>query len=200
MITCILLSAGLSQRFGSSKALAEINDQTVIERLQKLLVKTRVSEIIIVLGAHADQIKPYILDHTKVKFVYNKDYNFGQTSSFKVGLKNVSDDAKGILLLPVDCPFIQTETIDDLITYFLDNMPLIVVPVFGKKKGHPPLFSIRLKDEFLALDNGSGLNTVAQIYASETSTLPVEDPGVVQTFNTREEFEGILKDSRKSVD
>jgi len=90
MIACILLSAGLSQRFGSPKALAQWNTGTVIEHLQNLLVKSQVDEIIVVCGAHADQIKPHILEHKQVRFVYNKDYNFGQTSSFKAGLKSVS--------------------------------------------------------------------------------------------------------------
>ncbi len=51
MVTCILLSAGSSQRFGSPKALAELYDETVLEHLQKMLLATQVGEIIIVLGA-----------------------------------------------------------------------------------------------------------------------------------------------------
>jgi len=141
MIPCVLLSAGESERFGSPKALADLHNETVIEHLQKILLETQVSEIIVVLGACADQIKPYLLDHKKVRFVYNKDYNFGQTSSFKVGVEAVSRDAKGIMLLPVDYPLVLADTINALIRYFLDNNPRILIPTFKDKKGHPPLYS-----------------------------------------------------------
>src|SRR5438093_2568565 len=87
MTSCILLSAGLSTRFGSAKALAKLGDQTVIECLLKTLVESDLAEIIVVLGAHADKIKPHILNHTKVKVVYNKDYILGQTSSVKAGVE-----------------------------------------------------------------------------------------------------------------
>ena len=191
MIASILLSAGLSQRFGSPKALAKFNGETVIGHLQKMLIKSQVDEIIVVLGAYADEIKPHLLDHKKVKFVYNKDYNFGQTSSFKAGLRSVSDDTEGFMLLPVDHPLIQQKTIDALIRYFLDNSPLAVLPSFSGKKGHPPLFSGSLKEEFLALDNESGLNTVAHAHQNQTVILPVEDAGIVKSFNTPEEFKTI---------
>ncbi len=191
MITCILLSAGLSRRFGSPKALAALDGETVIHRLQTMLIETQVDEVIVVLGAQAEKIKPDLLNHTKVKFVYNKDYNLGQTSSFKVGLENVSNGAQGVLLLPVDYPLVQKDTVDALIRYFLEHAPLITVPTFKEKKGHPPLFSIHLKDEFLSLDNECGLNTIARAHQRETITLPVEDAGVIQAFNTPEELKAI---------
>lgn len=191
MITCVLLSAGLSERFGSPKALAKLHNETVIERLLKMLDKTQVSEIIVVLGAYADQIKPLLLDHTKVRFVYNKDYNFGQTSSFKAGVEDVLSDVRGIMLLPVDYPLISADTINALIRCFLEDNPRILIPTFEGKKGHPPLFSANLRDEFLALDNESGLNMIAYAHQPETISFPVEDAGVISTFNTLDEFESI---------
>jgi len=188
MIACILLSAGLSRRFGSPKALAKLDGETVIEHLQKLLLKTQVGEIIVVLGAQAGRTKPHLLNHKKVRFVYNKDYNLGQTSSFKAGLQSISDRVGGIMLLPVDYPLIREETVDALIRHFSDHAPLIAVPAFEGKKGHPPLFSVRLRDEFLSLDNECGVNTVMRARQSETVVLPVEDAGVIRTFNTRAEF------------
>ena len=69
MISCILLSAGYSSRFGSPKALAKLNGQTIIEQLQKILVASILDEIIVVLGAFAEDIKSYLLKHKKIKLV-----------------------------------------------------------------------------------------------------------------------------------
>ncbi len=193
MIACILLSAGLSQRFGSPKALVDIGGEKAIERLQRMLIKTRISEIVIVLGAHANQIKPYILEHRKVRFVYNKNYNFGQTYSFKVGLQAIDPKVQAVLLLPVDYPFVCASTVSTLIEYFQDTEAPILIPSFQEKKGHPPLISIDLRDEFLALSANKGINSVLHAHESEVEGFPLNDPGVIRTFNTTEEFEAIKR-------
>ena len=139
MISCVILSAGRSSRFGSPKALARINGETVIERHQKTLLKTRIKEIVIVLGAYAEEIEPFVFNSERINTIFNKNYKSGQTSSFKAGLEKVSSDVKGIMLLPVDYPFIKVETINILLEQFLINMPTILVPAYNNKKGHPPI-------------------------------------------------------------
>ena len=193
MVSCILLAAGLSQRFGSPKALARFNGETVIARLQAMLVASRADEIVIVLGAFADEIKPHLLKHGKIRSVHNKDFQLGQTSSFKTGLRAVSDGAQGILLLPVDYPLLQKDTVDQLIDHFTEHSPLILVPVFDDRKGHPPLFSRRLRTEMLALENSQGINSIEHAHSQETVLLPVNDPGVLRAFNTQDEFEEIRR-------
>jgi hypothetical protein len=37
------------------------------------------------------------------------------------------------------------------------------------------------------------LNSIAHVYETETKFLPVSDRGVVQTFNTQEEFETLKR-------
>jgi len=181
----------MSRRFGSAKALARFHGIPLIEHLQNLLLRTQVDEIIIVLGAQADLVKPHLLKHKNVKFVYNKDYNLGQTSSFKIGIQGTSPDTDGFLLLPVDYPLIQEKTIDTLIDYSKEKAPFILIPTFRDQKGHPPLFSSRLREEILSLDNACGLNTIAHAHESETTLLPILDSGVIKTFNTQEELDSL---------
>ena len=197
MFTCILLTAGLSRRFGSPKALAILERETVIERLQNLLLTTQIDEIVIVLGAQAECIKPYLLKHNKVKFVYHKDYNLGQTSSFKAGMLGSSKNVDGFLLLPVDYPFIKKQTINALIRFFKKCRPLMVIPSFDGKRGHPPLFSAVLKHELLNIDNTCGINSLIQAHKDGVEILAVEDEGVVRTFNTPEEWKVLTALNRK---
>lgn len=195
MLSCVLLSAGLSSRFGSPKALARINDKTVIEDLQSLLLETQLDEIIIVLGHAAELITPFLFNHKKVKVVYNKDYKFGQTSSFKAGLGSVSPSSTGIMLLPVDYPLIKKETFSQLISQFEKEKPAILVPVYKNKKGHPPIFSSSLKDSFLSLNNDEGINTVIHQHPADTTLSPLGDAGIIKSFNTRAEFDQLKKES-----
>lgn len=194
MISCIVLAAGLSRRFLSPKALAEFQGQTIIEHTQKMLIETALDEIVIVLGHEQERIKPHLLNHKKIKFVYNKNFNFGQTSSFQSGLKVLSPETSGVFLLPADYPVVKKSTINKLISH-LDQMghKNILIPTFQGKKGHPPCFSSSLFDEFAQLDISEGINTISHRHKDQVDWLEVDDSGVLETFNTQEEFK-ILKD------
>ena len=193
MTSCIVLSAGLSSRFKSPKALALIKNMYAITYLLEKLCLSQISDIVIVLGDNKEAILPHIFKHKLIRVVYNNDYKLGQTSSVQTGLRKLSPSAKGFMILPIDCPFVKTETINNLITYFTKNKPDILIPTHNGFKGHPPMFRNKLKKEILNIPHTKGLNTVTQnpIYRLETLDLP--DPGITQTFNTPEELNRILK-------
>ena len=191
MICCILLSAGFSRRFGSPKALAPLPSGKVIEHIIATLLASSVDVICVVLGADADKIKPFILNHKKVYIVYNKDYKFGQTSSFQSGLRHCPPSCRGVFLCPVDYPFIKKETFDQMTAYFNTHHPLLLLPVYNEKRGHPPLFNAELFPDFLALKAEMGCHEVVRKQSENVSLLPVDDPGILQTFNTLEEFKAL---------
>ena len=66
-----------------------------------------------------------------------------------------------------------------------------MIPAYKGQKGHPPLFSCELKNEFLQLGNDAGLNTVANNHRENVNILNVDDKGVIMSFNTKEEFENL---------
>ncbi len=191
MLTCILLSAGLSERFGSPKALACMGGNTVIQHVQNTLLQSSCDEIIVVLGAYADQIQPSIFNHSRIRVVYNKNYNLGQTSSAQTGWRQADHSSTGALFLPVDFPFIQASSIDKLIHHFKKYDPDILVPSYRNKKGHPPIFHQRLKSKVLNLPTPRGLNSLFADHPPQT--IEIDDRGIIETFNTPEEFETISK-------
>ena len=192
MITCILLSAGLSERFGSPKALARIAGNSAIWQLQNTLLQSRCDEIIVVLGAHADQIQPSIFIHSRIRVVYNKHYFFGQTSSVQAGWREANNSSMGVMFLPVDCPLIKSSSIDLIIDHFERHDPDILVPSFQNKKGHPPIFHQRLKSKILNLPMDAGLNSLFALYPPQI--IDINDPGIIKSFNTPQEFKEIQKD------
>lgn len=193
MLSCILLAAGQSQRFGSVKALVERDGQTIITLLQKALLDANFNEIVVVLGAHADKIEPFLLNHSRVTIVYNKDHKFGQTSSFQCGLRKVSDQIHGIALLPVDFPLLQAATLREIGDAYLSSSSKIVIPSYKGRRGHPPIFPYDLKKEFLTLDVQEGLNTIQHRYEDRCMEFEVDDPAVITSFNTPLEWEEIKR-------
>ncbi len=196
MISCIILAAGSSQRFGSPKALAQIlrqTTETAIERLQQTCLNSKIDEIIIVLGDHRTDIEPFVLKHPRIKTAINNEFARGQTSSFQVGLKMISSGAQGIMLFPVDTPIVKAQTINVLIEHFRKEIPQILIPMYQNKKGHPPIFHSKLKNDLLKLPDSIGLNEFQSARQSEISYVSVDDPGILRGFNTPEELEQIKK-------
>ena len=191
MITCILLSAGLSERFGSPKALAPIAKNNVIQHLQNTFLESTCDNIVVVLGANHKDIEPFIFIHKRIRVVYNKDYYFGQTSSIQAGLKAVENSSAGIMFQPVDCPLVQASSVDTIIDCFKKNSPDLLIPCYQGKKGHPPIFHQRLRQTILELPLTLGLNSLFSY--NPPQTLDIDDPGILKSFNTPEEFEAIKK-------
>ena len=190
MISCILLTAGESQRFGQPKALAQIQNSTAIEILQHKVLQSLMKELIVVTGAHEHLVKPLVFNHSNIRIVHNKDYKFGQTSSFQQGILSCDSQSDGFMLLPVDCPFVLTDTMDTLIKHFETNKPSLLIPTYQSKKGHPPIFHKKLKPEILKLDVHKGLNHLIAHHPSQL--LEINDPGIVWSFNTQEELDKII--------
>ncbi|MCK5214274.1 MAG: nucleotidyltransferase family protein [Candidatus Omnitrophica bacterium] len=193
MVSGVLLTAGESSRFGFPKALASFNGKPLIQHLQKTLIASQLDEIIVVVGAESDLIKPYILKHKKVKIVYNKNYKFGQTSSFKCGLNSASLQASAVMLFPVDCPFIHMNTVNKILAAHHHNDAPLIIPTHAQKKGHPPLFNTVLRKKILSLNNNEGINSIAPQIGQQLYLLPVDDNHILTTFNTRDEWESICR-------
>lgn len=192
MISCILLCAGLSERFPSIKALAKINGEYIIERFQRNLLATNIGELIIVLGAHRDKIEPFIVKMPQIKVIFNENYSLGQTTSFQKGLLTISEESQGALLLPIDSPFVKGESIYALIEEFFKKQPTILIPTFNSKKGHPPIFNKKIFSEIQSLPPDQGINSIIHKHGHDERTLELNDPGIIDTFNTPQEFQTLL--------
>jgi molybdenum cofactor cytidylyltransferase len=193
MVSGILLSAGLSSRFGSPKALAPIDNTPAIVYLLENLIETPLHEIIVVLGADSQQIELCLFKHKMIRVVYNKDYKLGQTSTVQTGLKAAAPGALGFMILPVDCPLIKTETVTALVERFQITRPEILIPTHRNHRGHPPVFDMRFKEPLLALDPSHGINDFLHSHADSVQTVDMNDPGITQSFNTPEEFAQIKR-------
>ena len=193
MVTCVLLAAGESRRFGSPKALALIKGQTLIAALTQRLIAAKAGRVIVVLGADADLIAPRIPDNPSLAVVLNKNYREGQTSSFKTGLEALPEATRGVMLLPIDVPFVKKETLEVLMKTFLEKQPLVQMPTFNGSFGHPPIFSSKLIPDFKELKNSDPLYTVQRRYAGQILEVPVTDEGVAASFNTPDELRSLLQ-------
>ena len=99
MISTILLAAGQSLRMnGENKLLKQINGIPLIKCTVKNILASAVDELIIVLGHEDNLLKNTIGINKKAKFIYNKDFKKGMSSSIKVGLNEISKKSQGFFI------------------------------------------------------------------------------------------------------
>ncbi|HTS29046.1 MAG TPA: nucleotidyltransferase family protein [Bryobacteraceae bacterium] len=184
----LILAAGESRRMGFPKALLNYRDETFLDTLCGLF-DARCSPVIVVLGAHADQIRAGV--SRPAHFVVNADYLSGQTSSMQCGLRAVPPQSDGVLFTLVDHPSVSPETIAALIP----NPPppslppaLLRVPRFQGRRGHPIWLSRHLIPEFLALPRDGAARDVVRRHAAETEFVDVDDPGILADIDDPEAY------------
>ncbi len=182
-VSAIVLAAGFSSRFGSSKLLAELSSgktvfQQTVERIAEafpeLLVVTR-PEMVTALQKLAQSTSILGFEHA--------DQGMGATLAFAA---QQIGDWDGCVVCLGDMPFIETSTyslIAELVT--VDS---IVTPTFDSKMGNPVAFGKNLYTDLEALTGDSGGRRLTSMYPQAVRELRVSDPGILQDIDTLEEL------------
>jgi molybdenum cofactor cytidylyltransferase len=167
MISAVILAAGLSTRLGRPKQLLRLGNKAVLEYVIDNVSQVRVGEIILVLGAHRQEIEQVISDRP-VRCVFNPQYATGQGSSVAAGAAAVSPESRGILFLAGDQPLIPPEFIDRVITVFQETDALIIRP----ETGLPAIFDISLREELKQLTGDTGGRQLMAKYRRQVVVVP----------------------------
>jgi molybdenum cofactor cytidylyltransferase len=156
-VSGVVLAAGSSTRFGGPrpKQLAEIEGESLVRRTVRSALQSRLEEVIVVVGFQADKVRE-ALDGLDVRLVENKEYERGQSTSVKAGLKRVSAAADAAMFVPVDQPLLSAEVIDQLLDAYQESGGPIVVPVFGDRRGAPTMFDRALFPELRKIAGDEG--------------------------------------------
>ena len=186
-VSAILIAAGESSRMGYPKPLMLWNGRTLLEHQICSLTQAGVAEVVVVLGHQADVISPYARG-AKVRWVKNRDYRLGKTTSIKAGLQHIDPAAKGILLLAVDQPR-TASIVSRIIQSHLDSDALITSPRFQGHGGHPLVFSASLKPELERLsEDREGIREVFQAHRERVLEVAFEDSLVCLDLNTQKDY------------
>jgi molybdenum cofactor cytidylyltransferase len=191
VIAGIILAAGASSRMGSPKALLEYRGETFLDRLIRVF-STVADPVIVVLGYHADAIRPRA--QSRAHFVINPDPDRGQLSSLQTALAAVPPAAEGFFFSPVDCPAAESETVARVFEVFTRRDPatLLVVPQFQGDHGHPVFAAKPIMDELLALPPTAQARQVIHAHKSETQYVDVDDPGILADIDDLDAYRRLL--------
>ena len=194
--TAILLAAGESERMGAPKALLRWRGRPLVSHQIRQIVKSRVSECVVVLGEDAERLEPYLRTPMhpawKVRSVTNPCPASGKTSSILAGLTTLTSRPDGILVVSVDQP-VDHQLLDALLataeTEWERNEPAgcrpIVIPAFQGRRGHPPIFSGALVGELMGItEESEGLKAVVRRRRERVLEMPWSNSDVLLNLNT----------------
>ncbi len=188
MLSAILLAAGESRRMGSPKALLHYQGQTFIERICLAFLTAGVDELIVVLGARAEEIARALPVHPALRTVVNSRYAQGQLSSLMVGIGALSPESEAVVVNLVDHPMVSRETIKAVLDSFRAAPLPIVIASYQGKRGHPVLFASHVYGEILAAPLAQGAKVVVRKDPARVREIALDDPGILADIDTPEDY------------
>lgn len=190
MISAILLAAGESRRMGGDfKPLMKWGTRTVIGACIDNLKRSRVDEIIVVLGFRESEIRSRLAG-AGVQFAINREYTKGMLSSLKTGLPLVSPRCDGVLVTLVDQPMVGPDVINPLVISFGDYEKRISIPTYEGKHGHPIVISREFEDEIMKIDDADpeGLKAIINAHRNEIQEVPVQSSSILDDIDSPEDY------------
>jgi molybdenum cofactor cytidylyltransferase len=114
-------------------------------------------------------------------------------SSVQAGISRLSPDYQAFFILPVDIPLVKPSTIRRLLIAAEENPGKIIYPVFGGKRGHPPLVPAALAPDILGWEKGGGLKAVLRAYEKLALEVPVADSNILFDIDTPGDYAALLE-------
>jgi molybdenum cofactor cytidylyltransferase len=187
----IILAGGLSTRMNSFKPLLPLGESTVTGHVIDTFLSAGAA-VFLVVGHRRDEIKASIKERD-ITVVYNPAYRQGMFSSLRAGVRRLPPACQAFFVLPVDIPLVRPATIRRLMDMATSNPHHIIYPVFGGRRGHPPLVPAGLVPAILGWGKGGGLKAVLAEYDKLALELPVADGGVLFDIDTPEDYRRLLE-------
>jgi molybdenum cofactor cytidylyltransferase len=172
-VAAVILAAGASTRMGTPKQLLTLDGRTLIARTIQAAQGAGCHPILVVLGAHADQIRPELAG-LPCEVLQNPAWAEGMASSIQIGLQALQDrpGTDGVILTVCDQPYVSAEHLRALAQAARSCQRPIVASQYAGILGVPAFFAPALWPELLALHGEAGARQVIRQHVREVYPLP----------------------------
>lgn len=191
-IAAILLAAGESRRMGSCNKLGlVVGGEPMLTRSARVLVASRVAQVVVVLGHEAELAASLVAD-LPVATTVNPDYREGQMTSVHHGLAALEGSFDGVLIALADQPRLEPEDVDHLIDAFDERQGRsILVPTYDGRRGNPILLDWQHRDAILAGERNLGCRRLIERRPEEVLAVPMANDHVMVDLDTPADLQRI---------
>jgi molybdenum cofactor cytidylyltransferase len=160
-IYAIVLAAGSSSRFGTSKQLAEWDGNVLVKRAADL-ASSCCSTRSLLLAGHDWQAVRAACRPFPGCFVLNDNHQDGIGSSLALAVRAIRHTASAVLVLLADQPLITTQHLARLIESWSGDEHEIVASSYANTTGVPALFASGCFDQLASLSGDQGARALLQ--------------------------------------
>jgi molybdenum cofactor cytidylyltransferase len=187
-VSAVILAAGRAQRMGFSKLNLQLSGKSLLRHVVDVALASVVSEVVVVLGDHAEELAPEIPEDRRLRVVHNPRFAEGQTTSLQAGLASVHPDSEAVVVFLGDQPLVSPEAVNALVAEFSLAGSPIVMPLYQGRKGHPILFARSLFSELLALSPDQPRRDVVTRHLGEAATVSLDELIAPQDVDTWDDY------------
>lgn len=176
----VILAAGASTRMGTPKQLLSYREHSLLHHVVKTALASICRPIVIVLGAHTEQIRPEV-NQLPVQVVENPHWAEGMSASIQAGIQALTtmpNPVEAAVLALCDQPFVSAQTINQLVEVYRATAQPIVASEYAGTLGVPALFSHSLFPELTVLKGGEGAKQVINKHVHEVVSVPFSEGAI----------------------
>jgi molybdenum cofactor cytidylyltransferase len=171
-IHVVVLAAGASTRFGSTKQLVRVNGRPLLHNVVSRAVELAGHSVTVVLGAHAGELAP-LLKHTPASVSVNREWAEGIASSIREGIAHIPATADGVMILLADQAAVTTEDLRRLAGAWRRNPNGIAASQYAGGVGVPAIFPRWCFRELNELRGDRGARQLLQRHVDRLVRLPM---------------------------
>lgn len=173
---------------GQPKQLLEIDGQPLIVRTIKAALASAAWPVVVVLGAHAEKIRPAIA-RLPILVVENPAWTEGMAASIRTGVTTLQQFSRALdaaLFALCDQPAFSAEIIGRILGARVEGGPGIVAAHYSGRNGAPALFGHEYFHELAGLTGEEGAR--ALLNGEPTKVTAVDLPALALDLDTPEDF------------
>lgn len=176
----IVPAAGRSRRMAEPKLLLPWKKGTVIDAVLRAWTSSRVQEVVVVVRKD-DQALQQACRNWPVHVIHPAVDPPDMKHSIECALRYVDDrfhpsPADCCFFAPADIPQLTSDIIDQMLTVMTGrpvSEPVVLVPTFGDRSGHPVLIPWTMTHAVFELADDEGLNALVERSRKESVRFPV---------------------------
>jgi molybdenum cofactor cytidylyltransferase len=191
----IILAGGQSSRLGQPKQLLPFGGTALVVRVADAACRIKLYPVLVVLGAHAEKIQPY-LNMPGLQVVVNESWDEGMAASIRKGLEAMDSfypHLDGIMFLVCDQPHLDHHLIRDLIELQDETGLPAAACSYAGVLGTPALFHKTLFQELLQLKGDVGARKLLESMREDVAVMAFNHGSV--DIDTPEDYHRLLNEN-----
>jgi molybdenum cofactor cytidylyltransferase len=167
-----------------NKLIADVGGTAMVRRTVDAVSASEASPVLVVVGHMRREICA-VLEGAPVTFVANPDFASGLASSLKAGVRALTSDSDGVVVLLGDMPHIETSHVNRIIAAFRQaDGTRIIVPTHKGQRGNPVLWPAAHFGALLQLGGDSGAKSLLVQHAEQVQEINLGTDAILRDIDT----------------